>query len=117
MHLLSKAFGGSGSFEGTLTVVGFGISIASWSTGLHDLISSFLGAVHIIDQREFEVALNSPTPWRTLLWVLMTLYLVWFCVLFAIGISVVQRVKGWQAALIGILGFIMYQGFFLIFNR
>jgi hypothetical protein len=116
-HLLSKLMKGSGTFEQTLCVFGFGIGIASWSTGLHDLLTSFLGAIHVISQREYEVALNSPTIWRTLLWIQMAAYLFWFLFLFGKGIQKVQAVKGWQAALIGTIGFIMYQGFFLIFNR
>jgi hypothetical protein len=42
----------AGSFEQTLIVFGFGISIASWSTGIHDIITSFLGGIHVINQRE-----------------------------------------------------------------
>jgi len=117
VQLLSKFSGGTGSFENTLVVLGFGISIASWSTGLHDLITSFLGGIHVINQNEYELALNSPTVWRTLLWVLMLWYLLWFVVLFSIGVRVVQGIKAWHSVLVGTIGFVVYQLFFLIFNR
>ena len=116
-QLICRAFSGSGSFEGTLAVFGFGIGVASWSTGLHDLVTSFLGAVHVIDQRGYEEALNSPTVWRTLLWIMMILYLVWFVALFAAGARAVHRLSRAQSLVVGIIAFIIYQGFFFIFNR
>lgn len=116
-HLISQLFNGSGTFEQTLCVFGFGIGVASWATGLHDLLTSFLGAIHVISQRDYEIALNSPTIWRTLLWIQMLIYLLWFLFLFTKGIQKVQGLTGWKASLAGTVGFIMYQGFFLIFNR
>lgn len=117
VQILSRVLHGKGSFEQTLAVMGFGISVASWSTGIHDIISSFLGAVHIIDQRAYEATLNTPTVWRALLWAQMLLYLLWFIFLFTKGVSAVHSLKKWQAVCLGTVGFLVYQLFFLIFNR
>jgi hypothetical protein len=117
MQLLSKLSGGSGSFENTLGVIGFGIGIASWATGIHDLLTSFLGAVRIIDQNGYEHSLNTPTFWRSLLWVQFAVYFVWFVAMFAIGTQSVQRMKKTQSVLVGLAGFLIYQFFFFIFNR
>jgi hypothetical protein len=117
VQLISRLFSGKGSFEQTLSVIGFGISVASWSTLIHDLLTSFLGALHVISQRNYEVALNSPTVWRTLLWIQFAIYLSWFIVLFATGIGKAQGLKGWRTVLLGFIAFICYQMFFLIFNR
>ena len=84
---------------------------------MHDLVTSFLGAVHVINQREFEDALNAPTFWRALLWFLMTLYAVWFVVAFAAGIGAAQRVRRGPAVILGAIGFVIYQGVLLIFIR
>jgi hypothetical protein len=116
-QLICRAFSGTGSFESTLAVLGFGIGVASWSTGLHDLVTSFLGAIGVIDQRSFEAALNSPTVWRALLWILMAVYLVWFIALFSAGLRAVHRLNRGQSVVVGIIAFLVYQGFFLIFNR
>jgi hypothetical protein len=62
-HLLSRLFSGKGSFEDTLSVFGFGITIATLFALLHDLPDSFLGAIGILDLRWYELALNSPTIW------------------------------------------------------
>lgn len=117
MHALSRFMTQSGTFEQTLAVLGFGIGIASWSTGVHDLLTSFLGAIHVIDQRDYEVALNSHTIWRYLLWVQMLLYVVWFVFLFAKSSRVIYSVNRAQAFWLGLIGFLAYQFFFFIFNR
>jgi hypothetical protein len=66
-QLLSKLVGGKGNFEDTLSVFGFGITLASFFSPLHDLTDSFLAAIGLLDQRWYEQALNSPTIWRTIL--------------------------------------------------
>ncbi len=117
VQLLSRLITEKGTFEQTLVVMGFGIGVASWSTGIHDILTSFLGAIHLIDQRNYELALNSPTIWRALLWIQMGIYLLWFIFLFSKGVKSVHGVANWQAVLLGITGFLTYQLFFLIFNR
>jgi hypothetical protein len=117
MQLLSKLLKGSGSFEDTLCITGFGIGIASWATGVHDLTTSFLGGIHIINQNEYELAMNTATVWRTLLWIQMIAYVIWLCILFVKGIRVAHNMKWSYSLTVGIIGFIIYQFFFFIFNR
>jgi hypothetical protein len=116
-HLLSKPFGGRGTFDDTLSTLGFSISIACLASLLHDLPSSVLGAVGLLDLRWYDVALNSATIWRTVLWIFYGLYLVLFLVLFPKAVGASQRIRGGPAILIGVLSFIVYQGVFIIFNR
>jgi hypothetical protein len=116
-QLLSRAFSGKGSFEDTLSVLGFAISIANLASLLHDLPETFLGAIGVINLRAYEVALNSPTIWRTILWVFYGLYLILFLVLFPKGIGAAQRIRRGPAILIGVLAYIVYQGVFVVFNR
>lgn len=117
VHSVTRFITKSGSFEQTLAVFGFGLSIASWTTGIHDVLTSFLGAVHVINQHDYELALNSPTIWRTILWILMIAYLMWFMILFSKGVKTVYRLTTTQSVILGILRFFVYQLFFLIFNR
>jgi hypothetical protein len=116
-QLAARALGGRGSFEHTFAALGLGISIASWWTGLHDLVTTFLGFVGAIDQRAYEDAMNAPTPARTLLWVLMTGYLVWFVMMFTRGVGAAHRLSLPRCAAAGTLGFVVYQTVFVIFNR
>lgn len=116
-HSLSRFVTSQGSFDQTLCLLGFSIGIASWSTAIHDLLSSFLGAIHVINQHDYEIALNSPTIWRTLLWIQMLVYLIWFCVLFYMAIRTVYEIKPGLSIAIGVFSFLIYQFFFFIFNR
>jgi len=116
-HLLSRLFSGNGSFEDTLSVFGFGITIATLFALLHDLTDSFLGAIGVLDLRWYEVALNSPTIWRTILLSLYTIALVMLLVLLIRGVRAAQRIKLGPAIFIGVVAFTVYQGTFFIFNR
>jgi hypothetical protein len=116
-QLAARALGGAGSFEETLAALGLGLSISSWWTGLHDLVTTFLGWVRVIDQRAYEDAMNTPTPFRTLIWTLMTGYAIWFFVTFAKGVGAAHRLRAAPAAVAGAAGVVVYQLVFVIFNR
>lgn len=117
VQLLSKLFSGKGSFEQTATIIGFGISIATWSTMIHDLTDAFLGFIGVIDLRAYEAALNGPTFWRGLLLTLFAIYFAWFLTLFTKGIKEVHGISKWKSFFLAVIGLIAYQGVFLIFNR
>ena len=116
-HLLSHIFSGKGSFEDTLSVFGFGITIATLFALLHDFTDSFLVAIGVLDARWYETQLNSPTIWRAILWTLYSIALILLPVLLTQGVARAQRIKGPSVVLIGIMAAIVYQGVFLIFNR
>lgn len=116
-HLLSHLFSGKGSFEDTLSTFGFGITIATLFSLFHDLTDSFLGAIGLLDLRWYEVALNSPTIWRTILWTLYSTALILLFVLLIKGVRESQKIKLGPAIFIGSVAAIVYQGIFFIFNR
>jgi hypothetical protein len=116
-QLLSRLVSGKGSFEDTLSAFGFGITIATAFALLHDLPDTFLGAIGVINLREYEVLLNSPTIWRTILLTCYYTGLIMLFVLLTKGVGAAQRIRRGPAILIGIVSFIAYQGVFFIFNR
>ena len=116
-HLLGKLFSGQGSFEDTLSALGFGILIATSFATLHDLTDSFLGAVGLLDLRWYEVALNSPTIWRTILFTLYGIALVMLALLSVKAVSASQKIKGGPALFVGLVAAIVYQVMFMVFNR
>lgn len=116
-HLLSRLFSGKGTFEDTLSVLGFAISIAVMASLLHDLPDSFLGGVGLLNLKEYEVALNSPTIWRVILWTCYGLSFALFVVLFPKAIGAAQRIGRVPAIGIGLFSFMVYQVVFLVFNR
>lgn len=117
IQLASKPFGGSGSFEDTLSTLGFSIGIASLASLVHDFPDTLLGALGLLDLREYEVMLNSPTIWRTVLWTCYGASFILFVVLFSKAVRVVQRIPRIPAVLVGVLGYVTYQTLFLVFNR
>lgn len=117
VQLLSHLFSGRGTFEDTAAVLGFGVSVATWSTMLHDLIDSFLAFIGVIDMRAYEAALNGPTFWRGLLLTLFAIYFVWFLVLFTKGIAAAHTLPKRKAFLLAVVGLAAYQVIFLVFNR
>jgi hypothetical protein len=117
IQILGKWAKGSGSFEQTLSVIGLSISVAMWGTLVHDLIMSFLSAVRIIDARQHEIAMNTPTIYRTLLWISMAIYLFAFLLLFSKGVKAVHKISTGKATLIGLFGFLVFQLIFVLFNR
>ena len=116
-QLVSRLFSGSGSFEDTAAVLGFGIGIATWSSLVHDLTDAALGALGVIDMRQYERALNEPTVWRAILWALYSIYLAWFILLFSKGMGAAHKTRHGSSLLMAITAFIIYQGFYLVFNR
>ena len=117
VQVVSRALGGNGTFEATLALLGLSISVAMWTTLLHDLTMSFLSATQIIDARQHEIAMNTPTVWRTILWVCFAAYFFAFTALFYKTVRVVHKSGRIASFLIGFSGFLLFQVIFLIFNR
>ena len=117
VHTLSRLITTTGNFEDILSLFGFGISVASWTTGIHDILTSFLGGMKVISQHDYEIALNSPTIWRTLLWIQMAAYIVCFVIQFYKATKTIYQVKPGSSILLAVSGFLVYQLFFFVFNR
>jgi hypothetical protein len=93
------------------------ISIAMWGALIHDLPMSFMSAIGVIDAKQHEIEMNSPTIFRTLLWICYSVYFLAFFILFTLSVKVVHKL-GWLTSFgIGSLAFIIFQLIFLIFNR
>ncbi|MDX2052807.1 MAG: hypothetical protein SFV15_10475 [Polyangiaceae bacterium] len=117
-HLAAQALGGKGTFETTLGTLGLGIGVASWGTGLHDLLTSCMGYQGLLDQRAYEDAMSAPgTAAHRLIWTLMLLYSSAFLLLFTRGVGVAHGLRLGRAFACGALGFAVYQGIFVLFNR
>jgi hypothetical protein len=116
-YLLSRLVGGKGSYDDTLSVFGFGITIATFFAAIHDVTDSFLGATGLLDLRWYEVQLNSPTIWRGILLTLYGIALVLLLVYLVIGVGKAQKIRPGHALWIGCIAAVTYQVFFMVFNR
>lgn len=117
VQISSRISGGTGTFEQTLAAIALSISIAMWGALLHDLPMSFLSAIGVIDAKQHEIDMNTPTVFRTILWMFYSIYFIAFLVLFSISVRVVHRLSLLRSIVIGCCAFIIFQVIFLIFNR
>ncbi len=117
IQISSRLLGGTGTFEQTLSAIALSISIAMWGGLIHDLPMSFLSAVGIIDAKQHEIDMNSPTIFRTLLWICYSIYLIAFFVLFSLAVRVAHKLNWLKSIVLGSLAFIIFQLIFLVFNR
>lgn len=117
VQVLSRLSNGTGSYEQTLVVIALSISIAMWGGLIHDLPMSFLSAIGVIDAKQHEIAMNSPTIFRTLLWICYSIYFIAFLVLFSQAVRTVHKLNWIKSISIGVTTFIIFQLVFLIFNR
>lgn len=117
MQVSSRYFNGKGTFEQTLSVMALCISASMAAALMHDLPMSFLSAIGVINAREHEIAMNSPTIWRTLLWISYSLYFVLFIILFQRCVLSVHKLSKSLSFFIGSMSFAVFQTVFVIFNR
>ncbi|HOW26318.1 MAG TPA: YIP1 family protein [Bacteroidales bacterium] len=117
IQIASRLIGGKGTFEQTLSTISLSISIAMWGALIHDLPMSFLSAIGVIDARQHEIAMNSPTVFRTILWICYLIYFIAFFILFPLSVRVVHKLNWIKSIVIGASAFIIFQTIFLIFNR
>lgn len=117
VQLASRPLGGTGRFEDTVAALGFACSAAHWALLPHDVAVGILGGLGVIDGRAHEHAMNQPTLARTLLWTFMALYAVAFPWFFGRALAGAHGLRGGRAAALGLLGFVVYQLVFVVFNR
>lgn len=117
IQLIASALGAKGGFEQTLILIALSISISMCGGLIHDLPMSVLSVLGVIDARQHEIDMNTPTMFRTLLWFCYSIYLIAFLVLFPLTVKVVHGLKTVHCIWIGWSSFIIFQLIFLIFNR
>ena len=117
VQILGRFFKGTGTFEQTLTIIALSISISMWGGLIHDLPMSFLSAVGVINARQHEIDMNSPTIFRTLLWIFYSLYFIAFLILFPVAVRAIHKLSLAKSIFTGWTGFIAFQLLFVLFNR
>jgi len=105
MQLVSRALGGRGRFEDLATALAWSTAVGTLFTLVPDFTSSALGVYASWD------------PTGHLWMVTVSLYLVAFVVLYTSALRVVHGLDRIPAFLVGLGGFIMYQGVLLLFIR
>jgi hypothetical protein len=118
MHLLSKPFGGRGSFDDTLALLGFAIAFATLISLVPDAIRALLTSLGVMSRAAWEKAISEPgTPDFVFLWAYMIVYLLALLCVFPVTVAWSQRLRSWQAIVVGIVSAVLYQGVYFIFIR
>lgn len=117
-HLVARALGGRGEYESVVGALGLAISVAMWSTGLHDVVTTCMGWLGVLDQRAYEDAMNDGSSGPgMLIRTLMLVYLAWFSVLFTKAVGAAHALSLPRASVVGVLAFVVFQAVFFLFNR
>jgi hypothetical protein len=104
-QLAARALGGEGRFEDVATALAWATAVSTLFTLVPDLVSSALGVYACWD----------PTG---LTWVVFASgYLIAFCVLYTSAVRVVRGLRLSSSIVVALGGFVLYQGFILLFIR
>jgi hypothetical protein len=118
VYLLSRLVGGVGTYEDTLTKLGFAVAAATLITLVPDALRAALTTAGGLSRAAWEQAVARPgSPDFVFLWTDMLAYLVGLLVLFTLAATRAGRLHGWRAAGVGLSGVLVYQGVYLIFIR
>jgi hypothetical protein len=118
MHLLSKLFGGRGSYDDTLALLGFAIAFATFISLIPDAIRALLTSLGVMDRAAWEKAVSEPSTGDfVFLWAYMIAYVLALLCVFPVSVAWSQRLRRWPAIVVGIAGAVLYQGVYFIFIR
>lgn len=109
IQLWARALGGTGAFEDLVPALGLATALATLATLIPDLVMNVLGVYD--------------GPWSKTWWGWslaigwMTAYVVLFFVLYPRAVRAVHGLTRARAVLVGVGGFVVYQGFIFVFIR
>jgi hypothetical protein len=116
-HLLSKFFGGSGTFEGTAAVLGFALSLPGFVTWSVETMITVLTLVGVMHQGAWTELTAQQGFWQVFAYVYQLVALGWYLVLFPIAVGVAQKLSWWQALIVGLLTFSVVGSIVFLFIR
>lgn len=117
VQLLSKFFKGSGTFEDTLAVLGFAITIPFFVTWIPETLATFLMLTGTVTQQELFEITTQPGLWSIFSIGYQLAAAGWIFILVPVAVSAVQKLRWWQAAIVGIPTAVIFMFVMLIFIR
>ena len=101
VQLLSKPFGGAGTFEGTLAVLGFAMTIPCFVTWIPETLGTVLMLTGVMTQEQWLAITARPGFWQIFAQAYLFVALGWYLLLFPIAVAVAQKVRWWGAVVVG----------------
>jgi hypothetical protein len=117
MYLLSWVLGRRCAFDRLLADVALATGLGTLGTLIPDLITSPMRMLGVIGERAWEASVASQGGWFYILWGSMIAYVALFLVGYTIAVRSAAHLGTVRAIVTGALGFVVYQGFLLIFIR
>lgn len=116
-QLFARWLGGTGSFEGTLALIGPATAWATLCTLIPDVIAALLLLAGVIDPAHWMADIVRPSPILGVIWIYLLLYVAAFLLLYPMVVRLVHGLSGWRSRWCGWLAFIIYQAMLLVFIR
>jgi hypothetical protein len=104
-------------FDRLLTAVALAVGTATLATLVPDLITSPLRALGVIDEQAWELSIANQGIWFFFTWTTLIAYVCLFVVAFPLAIRAVTSASWGRAIATGLAGFVVFQGFELVFIR
>lgn len=117
IQLLSRGFHGQGSFEKNLAATGFSLMVPMLVTWIPETVGAILFLTGTITQKEWMEAISRLGFWKVFADLYQYVAIGWMLLLTPLAIAIVQKIRWWQAILIGILTLGMFMTLMLVFIR
>jgi hypothetical protein len=113
VQLLSKPFGGRGSFEQSLAVLGFALTLPGFVTWIPETVETGFLLTGAMTQPEWLELIERPGPWKVIFQIYQVVALGWYLVLFPLAVRAVQRLRWLPSVLLGhvtvlVVGFVIF---------
>ncbi len=102
VQLLSKALKGNGTFESTLAVSGFALTVPMFVTWIPETVGAVLFILGIVTQKEWLEITSRPGFWQVFAAAYQFIALAWLLALVLVAIAASQKLRWWQAVFVGV---------------
>jgi hypothetical protein len=116
-YLLTAALRMKPAFDELLAATAFATGVGTLGTLVPDLITSPLRALGIIDEQAWEKSISAHGAWFAFTWVTLMVYLLLFLVAYPLAVKHATGAAWAKAIPVGIVAFIVFQGFEYVFIR
>lgn len=117
LHLLARGYGGTGTYEGTLALIGPTTAVATLFTLVPDTLAGAALLLGLLDPEQWMADIVRPSPTLAFIWLYLLLYLAAFILLFPRIGRVAHGLAPWPARICGWATFVVYQAVLLVFIR
>ena len=117
MYVAARAVRGEPRFDELLSATAFASGLGTLGTLIADLVTSPLRAVGVINEQAWEASIAQMGGWFVFTWATLVIYIVLFLLAYPLAMRLSTRLAWPGAVVIGVAGFLVFQGFEYVFIR